>query len=186
MSLLHQTVVSAALESKAEPNSPSADSKKHERFYLEDGNVKLLLHAVLYHVHRYFFRDSTLMSGATTSPIKLTCVQSVEFDAFLAILYPSNYATCELATFEEWTSVLRLASQWGFQNIRDLAIARLKPITSAIDKVVLSHTYPFLETWAVLGYAELCARAAPLSLAEAGRLGLEGVLLVCNMRENTR
>ncbi|KAI0062467.1 hypothetical protein BV25DRAFT_633247 [Artomyces pyxidatus] len=164
---------------------------KHDRFYFEDGNVTFLVEdSVLYHVHRYLFRDSGLLKGGaqghSSSPITLKDVRSYEFDAFLSILYPLSYLTCELSTVDEWTAVLRLATDWGYTSIRDLAVARLAPIASAVDRVIFAHTYPFLAAWAVPGYAELCSRAAPLTVAEGRRLGVDDVLLVCTMRESTR
>ncbi|KAI0058444.1 hypothetical protein BV25DRAFT_1965296 [Artomyces pyxidatus] len=170
-----------------EPNT-HADSKKHERFFLEDGNVTFLVDSILYRVHRYFFRHSNLLSRAheSVSSIRLTAVQSREFDAFLAIIYPSDYNTCELTTVDEWTSVLRLATKWGFDSIRSLAVTRLEPIVSAVDKVILAHAYVFLADWALPGYTELCHRAEPLGDEEGRRLGVDDVLLVCGMRERVR
>ncbi|KAI0060587.1 hypothetical protein BV25DRAFT_946750 [Artomyces pyxidatus] len=163
---------------------------KHPRFYFEDGNTTFEVEHVLYHVHRYFFRDSNILAGATiasASPIELQGVKTREFDAFLSIIYPDgrNYKTCELTTVDEWTSVLRLATEWGFVSIRGLAVERLGVIASAVDKIVLAHAHA-LRAWLAPAYAELCVRAAPLSAAEGRRLGVEEVLLVCAMRESTR
>ncbi|KAI0058440.1 hypothetical protein BV25DRAFT_1236557 [Artomyces pyxidatus] len=162
-------------------------ARKHEKFYFEDGNVMFSSEdSVLYHLHRCFFRESGLLIDDSESPVDLRDVQSHEFDAFLAIIYPSDYLTYELTSVDEWTSVLRLATLWGFESIRILAVSRLTPVASAIDKVILAHTYEFLSDWAVPGYVELCARPEQLSLDEARRLGIEDALFVCNMRETMR
>ncbi|TFY71233.1 hypothetical protein EVG20_g1772 [Dentipellis fragilis] len=147
-----------------ENQSPRAGSEggqtyeRHQRFYFADGNVTFLVGDTLYRVHQYFFqRDSAhfanlllghpLSEAADASgPIALDDVECSEFDALLSILYPADFQECEVKTVEAWTSVLRLSTKWSFASIRKLAIDRLEPIASAIDKVVLGRTYT-IDAW---------------------------------------
>ncbi|KAI0060588.1 hypothetical protein BV25DRAFT_1807048, partial [Artomyces pyxidatus] len=167
-------VDTSSLKSGLEHSEPDVKTpEKHERFYFEDRSVSFVVDdGILYRLHRSFFEGSKLLAGTSansTLPIELKGVKSTEFDAFLSIIYPSNYKTCELSTVEEWKAVLRLASEWGFESIRELAIDRLEPIASAVDKIIVARSYDLTE-WLVPAYAELCHRPSPLSLEEHLRL----------------
>ncbi|KAA1470498.1 hypothetical protein DENSPDRAFT_702354 [Dentipellis sp. KUC8613] len=171
--------------------------EKHPRFYFDDGNVTFLVGDTLYRVHRYFFqRDSTHfanlllghpLSEATdaSGPIALDDVECNEFDALLSILYPVDFHECEVKTVDAWTAILRLSTKWSFASIRKLAIARLEPIASAVDKVVLGRTYT-IDAWLRPGFVALCERAQPLTRDEGRRLGVDDVILCVTVRESMR
>ena len=91
----------------------------------------------------------------------------------------------DLSTVDEWSSVLALSTKWNFDTIRDLAIARLLRLASAIDRIVLARTYA-IDEWLVPAYLELTKRSAPLSLAENMRLGMEAVTLLGHVRVQAR
>ncbi|KAI0058443.1 hypothetical protein BV25DRAFT_1919326 [Artomyces pyxidatus] len=147
--------------------------------------------SVLYSVDRYFFRDTGLLSrtapdGSLLTPIRLRGVQSREFDMFLSIIYPSSYSILEVITLDEWKSVLRLAVKWHFHSIRELAKERLASLVSPIDKLLLSRQYASLAEWTIPAYVALCQRAAPLSIADGRRLGVDELVRVNRMRESVR
>ncbi|KAI0058442.1 hypothetical protein BV25DRAFT_1830101 [Artomyces pyxidatus] len=164
----------------------------NERFFFKNESVLLLTEDLVeYRLNRHFFRYSCLLSGdkqddPTTSEIHLKGVSSQELDAFLSIIYPSNYKTPELVTVDEWSSVLRLATRWEFTSIGNLAIQHLSRIASDVDCIVLSRTYAALKPWAVPAYVELCRRETPLTEEEAERLSGRDVLFFYNMRETMR
>jgi len=108
----------------------------------------------------------------------------VDFDALLSILYPQNYNTLEERSFEEWTSILKLSTRWGFTSIRDLAIRCIKP-PSALQRLVVARKYD-IEQWIVPALVGLCERPEPLSLNEASLLDLEDFVLVGSVRESVR
>ncbi|THH21577.1 hypothetical protein EW146_g60 [Bondarzewia mesenterica] len=183
---------SAASEAPARDEGPQV--KKHERFFFGDGNVTFLVKDTLYRVHQYFFsRDSPhflyLISRHAheehSSTITLNNVEVHDFDAFLSVLYPSNFKTSDISTVEEWTSVLRLSQKWGFRSIRELAIERLGPISSPVDKIVLGRMFDIAH-WLTPGFAGLVERKAPLTPEEGRRLGVEDVILISTLRENAR
>ncbi|TFY75991.1 hypothetical protein EWM64_g8020 [Hericium alpestre] len=185
--------------------SPESSStyKRHERFYFDDGNIVFAVQNVLYNVHRYFFcRDSSFFSNlvnnrstsageardpsaALLKPFLLKDVQSAEFDALLCILYPLKFNECEIQTVEEWSSILRLATQWSFSSIRELAISHLDSIASPIDKIVLGRTYRDRgDAWLVPAFVDMCQRAQPLTRAEGHRLDIDDTVLVAFLRES--
>lgn len=49
----------------------------------------------------------------------------------------SEYGAYRATTVDEWSNILSLADQWGFQSIRALTIKQLGPIASDVDKIVL-------------------------------------------------
>ncbi|TFY71232.1 hypothetical protein EVG20_g1773 [Dentipellis fragilis] len=171
--------------------------EKHQTFYFADGNVTFLVGDTLYRVHRYFFqRDSAhfanLLLGRPLSeavdasgPIALHDVECSEFDALLSILYPADFHKCEVKTVDAWTAVLRLSTKWSFASIRALAIDRLEPIASAVDKVVLGRIYT-IDSWLRPGFVALCERAQPLTKDEGRRLGVDDVILIVTIREGVR
>ncbi|KAA1470500.1 hypothetical protein DENSPDRAFT_741012, partial [Dentipellis sp. KUC8613] len=117
-----------------------------------------------------------------SEPIALEDVESTEFDALLSILYPADFHECEVKTVDAWTAVLRLATKWSFTSIRKLAIDRIEPIASAVDKVVLGRTYT-INAWLRPGFVALCERVQPLTRDEGRRLGVDDVILVAAIRE---
>ncbi|TFY83748.1 hypothetical protein EWM64_g254 [Hericium alpestre] len=177
----------------------SSTYKRHDRFYFDDGNITFLVEDVLYSVHRYFFcRDSSyfvdfimnrlIPKGGNSSipfsePFVLDDVKSAEFDALLCILYPLNFDECELKTVESFTAVLRLATKWSLSSIRKLAISRLEPIASPVDKVVLGRTY-CVDAWLLPGFIAICQRHQPLTRDEGRRLGVDDAVLVACLRES--
>ncbi|KAA1470547.1 hypothetical protein DENSPDRAFT_705962 [Dentipellis sp. KUC8613] len=173
--------------------SPNEGYKNHERFYFEDGNVVFNVRGVLYCVHRYFFRrDSpyfrTLFERSTSTDTAITLdddVECSEFEAFLSILYPAEFHKCEIQTVEAWTSVLRLSTEWSFPSIRILAIDRLGPIASPVNKVVHGRTYG-IDAWIRPGLIALCDREQPLSKDEGVKLGVSDILLIMTIREGLR
>ncbi|KAI0045519.1 hypothetical protein FA95DRAFT_1573742 [Auriscalpium vulgare] len=157
---------------------------KHERFYYEDGTVNFLVEGFLYQLHRYLFRGSSILAS-DEKVVKLVGVRSSEFDAFLSVMYPTRYDRNDPSTVEEWTAVLRLASEWQFSSIRELAIQQLTPIASAVDNIVLGHEYG-LDDWLIRGYVDLCLKPSPpLAIEEAQRLSTQDIIMVFNMREST-
>lgn len=91
----------------------------------------------------------------------------------------------DIIKVDDWASVLRLATRWGFSSFRALALDELEPIAPALDKLVLSHELNISE-WLLSSYTSLCLRPAPLTLAEAERLQMADVVLVFTVRENLK
>jgi len=167
----------------------------HSRFFFDGGNITFLVGGILYRVHRYFFyRDSSefrsrlspLDTQAPSSPviIPLEDVKSVDFDAFLSVLYPLNFNALEEHSFEEWSSILDLSTRWGFTSIRELAIRCVDP-PCPLHRLILARKYS-IEQWVLPSLLELCERPQPLSLDEARLMDLEDVVLVGFVRQTIR
>jgi hypothetical protein len=90
-----------------------------------------------------------------------------------------------ISTLAEWTSVLHLASTWGFESIRALAIRELRPLASAVDRIVLGRRYG-IDDWLPDALTALCQRAAPLSAEEAEHMSKEDILRIFQAREQAR
>ncbi|KAJ6593221.1 hypothetical protein B0H19DRAFT_916388 [Mycena capillaripes] len=174
---------------------------EHPRFFFTDGTVIFLVEKTLYKVHRYFFeRDSAIFASMFTlpsaagerpegevveNPIVLEGVTTVDFDRFLSILYPLNFATRDIVSADEWTSVLSLASRWEFTSLRELAMQHLFAITSAVDRISLAHRFD-IPGWLVPAYTEVCERKDPLTLAEGRLLGLDDTICIAQVRHMIR
>ncbi|KAJ6491612.1 hypothetical protein C8R47DRAFT_434771 [Mycena vitilis] len=174
---------------------------EHPRFFFSDGTIIFLVEKILYRVHRYFFeRDSAIFASMFTlpsavgerpegevveNPIVLEGVAAVDFDRFLAVMYPMNFATRDIASAEEWTSVLSLASRWEFVSLRELAMQHLFAVTSAVQRIALGRRYD-IPGWLVPAYTEVCERKEPLTLAEGRLLGLDDAIRIGQVRHTIR
>ena len=91
-------------------------------------------------------------------------------------------------TCDEWTAVLRLATLWRFERVRELAATRLHKLADPVMKILLygdaRNELP-AEQWLVPAVRVLVERkeAPGMSVAEARRLGTERVLQVFTVRE---
>ncbi|TRM68876.1 hypothetical protein BD626DRAFT_2009 [Schizophyllum amplum] len=175
-----------------EPRVLSANHHELHRFYLRDGNVKFELDdGKLYNVHRYFFEThapqfaAEHMRGRQFESIKLRDVSSVDFERFLSMIYPTELGKCDLQTVDEWTSVLRLASQWSINSLRSLAIREIEPKASPVDKVVIAREF-HLKSWLLPAFTDICDASEWLNHDEAERLGLSTVVDIGRIREQQR
>ncbi|KAJ7099364.1 hypothetical protein B0H15DRAFT_771074, partial [Mycena belliarum] len=155
----------------------------------------------LYRVHRYFFeRDSAIFASmfslpspagerpegeVVENPIVLEGVPALDFDRFLSILYPLDFAAREVFSADEWTSVLSLATRWEFASLRALALRHLAAATSAVERIALGRRYDVPE-WLVPAYTDVCERKDPLTLAEGRLLGIEDVICIGQVRHCIR
>ncbi|KAI0262198.1 hypothetical protein BC834DRAFT_829324, partial [Gloeopeniophorella convolvens] len=85
---------------------------------------------------------------------------------------------------EEWTSILRLSTRWGFASIRDLAIRSIEPPTP-YDRLLLARKYT-IDQWITPTLVAMCGRDEPLTLDEARLMELEDVVLIGSVRECVR
>ncbi|KZP27875.1 hypothetical protein FIBSPDRAFT_817855 [Athelia psychrophila] len=170
---------------------PEAKATRHSQYYFKDGNIVFLIEEVLYNVHRYFFeRDSThfrsilesIQGADEQNPIVLPDVSCSHFDEFLAILYPTDFRRPTEKTAAQWTSVLHLAAEWGFESIQLLAIDNLTATAIPIDKIVLGRRYGIAD-WLPGAYEAVCTRADPLTVEEGLRLGVEDIIKISSARQ---
>ncbi|KAJ7496622.1 hypothetical protein FB451DRAFT_1208266 [Mycena latifolia] len=197
------TLQHPVLESRSHLDASARQRRFHEhpRFFFPDGTVIFLVERTLYRVHRYFFeRDSAIFASmfslpsaagerpegeVVENPIVLEGVAAADFDRFLSILYPIDFKTRDIASAEEWTSVLSLATRWEFTSLRELALQHLFLLTSAVDRIALGRRHD-VPDWLVPAYTEVCERKDPLTLAEGRLLGLEDVIGIGQVRHCIR
>lgn len=80
------------------------------------------------------------------------------------------------------SAILKLAAEWKFESIRFLAISKLAPIASPIDKIILGRKYN-VEFWLHHAYIAVCMRPEPLTREEGRRLGVDDVIDICAIRQ---
>jgi hypothetical protein len=97
----------------------------------------------------------------------------------------SEFGKYSLTKLDEWTSVLHLASKWGFESICSLALREVLPLASPVDKIVLGRKYGFVDCLTP-AFVAVCARAEPLSLAEAEKMSNADVTRIFQARERAR
>ncbi|KAF4620306.1 hypothetical protein D9613_001082 [Agrocybe pediades] len=103
--------------------------------------------------------DGTSVEGSNRDhPIVLEGVKSSDFRIFLRILYPFMVQS-EVSEYDEWISVLHLATMWDFKKIRATAINRLQsdffPQKGAAEKISVGRKYRVVD-WVKDGYKTLC------------------------------
>jgi hypothetical protein len=81
--------------------------------------------------------------------------------------------------------VLKLSRCFGFTSMRKLAIRRLFPITSHIDKIVLALQYD-IGDWLPQAYADVCEADHLPSAEDIRRLGFEVFVKIARAREAFR
>ncbi|KZT27201.1 hypothetical protein NEOLEDRAFT_1131230 [Neolentinus lepideus HHB14362 ss-1] len=170
----------------------STGAKVHDHYFFDDGTVTFMVERTLFRVHRFFFeRDSALFRDqllthpevrSGDSIVELKDCTALDFERFLGVLYPNAFNQHTATTLEEWSSILALSAQWGFESIRLLAIREVFPLASSIDRVALGLKYD-IKDWLLDAYLDICLRRDPISDDEAERLGAKDVARVSRLRE---
>ncbi|KIL60487.1 hypothetical protein M378DRAFT_31798, partial [Amanita muscaria Koide BX008] len=115
-------------------------------------------------------------------PYTLKDVKQIDFDRLLACLYPHTLLVEEAKTSEEWTSILKLASKWGFESLQSRAIRELKgTLNTPVDMVAFGRQYDIPEIL-LPGYATLCQSNVPLTYEEGLHLGMKDVVDIYRIR----
>jgi hypothetical protein len=86
---------------------------------------------------------------------------------------------------DEWISVLKLANLWDFIEVRNLAIEQLTSYAGSLDcieRILFARKFD-VSAWLQSGYVELARRKAVVSAEEAGKIGWETALQICQLRE---
>ncbi|KAH9485700.1 hypothetical protein JR316_0002612 [Psilocybe cubensis] len=172
-------------------NNTYPSSKK---YWFSDATVVFRVEDCLYRVHRHFFdRHSDTLSRmlATywfdpTNHVFLPDVKKIEFERLLSIFYPTDLTKPDITTVSGWTSILALGQKWQMIQIKALAIQKLGPLTTAVEKIAIAKKYSFGSNheWLLPAYTELCSRRSPLTLEEAEELDLPTVIKVWEVQNS--
>jgi hypothetical protein len=91
------------------------------------------------------------------------------------------------ATVEEWTSILKLAHQWDFIGVKELALRELEQLViPPLRKIVIYHSYAIDRRLLQAAYTAFAIRDEPITIEEGQELGLETALQLARAREFVR
>lgn len=91
------------------------------------------------------------------------------------------------ASVEEWTSILKLAHQWDFIEVKALATRELENLSiPPLRKVVLYQKYAIDRSLLKPALTALTIRDEPLAIEEGREMGLETALDLAKAREIAR
>jgi hypothetical protein len=189
----------------ANTNSSVENSLRHRGgYYIEGADLIIRVENTLFRVHRYFFtRDSAFFrdklpqppsSGDFTGtqgssdkiPLVLDDASKVDFERLLWVFYNPKYSLYD-ADVDEWTSILKLAHQWDFIEVKQLAIRELEALSiPSIQKVVLYQTYEVNKDLLQPAFIALATRDDPITIDEGREIGLETALQLARARELAR
>jgi hypothetical protein len=93
-----------------------------------------------------------------------------------------DYNVSSLTARDDWASVLHIASEFGFDSIRRLAVRNLFPLASPVDKIVFGHRYGIPE-WLLDAYVAVCTRSEPMTQEEGDALGVKDIIQISRFRE---
>ncbi|KAL1679061.1 hypothetical protein EV122DRAFT_210872 [Schizophyllum commune] len=174
-------------EAILQSSTDSTPKRESHRFYLEDGNLELELDdGTLYNVHRYFFKKyapafgELYLDGATEKPVRVPKVASLDLDRYF------EPGSCDICTVEEWTSILRLATAWSVPSLRQLAIRKIEPKATPVDKIVIAREFDLGEKWLLPAFTDICSAPHWLDYEDAQRLDMRTVVELARIREGSR
>lgn len=139
-----------------------------------------------------------------SQPFVLEDTLHVDFERFLWVFYnpwvSHFYASFLLlilnnvrkyslydATIEEWTSILKLAHQWDFFGVKELALRELEQLViPPLQKIVIYHSYAIDRSLLLAAYTAFAVRDEPITMEEGEELGLDTVIQLVRAREFVR
>jgi hypothetical protein len=98
-------------------------------------------------------------------------------------LFIRDLSEPEIKSVEEWTSILSVATNWSFTQLRKRAINMLSTKANAVQRITIARRYNVKEL-AYAGYEELCMRSQPVPLQDAEELGLKTVLKIWEAQQD--
>lgn len=111
---------------------------------------------------------------------------------FHRLVFPtntSNFRKYSLydATVEEWTSILKLAHNWDFLGVKELALRELEQLViPPLQKIVIYHSYGIDRSLLQAAYTAFAVRDEPITIEEGKELGLETAIQLARAREFVR
>ncbi|KAH0830149.1 hypothetical protein J3R83DRAFT_1497 [Lanmaoa asiatica] len=173
---------------------------KHASFYID--TVTFRVEDCLFKVPREpfekestAFRDMFLLptgdphkeeGKSDDNPIHLGCIKKDEFEQLLSVLLYRTHGTSQKSLPEntQWVSILRLATLWGFDTIRQAAIDHLKVTSPPASRIAIGKTFDLdFESWSLPAMHEIVRRHDPINVEEAQHMGLDTTLKLASVRE---
>jgi len=190
------------MTSAVSPNPAAERVVRSVDHYITGGDVVFRVENTLFRVHRYFFtRDSALFreklphppppgeftkGSSDSNPFVLEDTLRIDFERLLWVFYNPQYDIYD-GSVEVWTSILKLAHQWEFVEVKAFALRELeKHHIPALEKIILYHTHDINRNLLQEAYAALTVREQAITIEEGRVLGLETALLLAQAREKAR
>jgi len=169
----------------------------HPEYYLSDGSISFLTAGILFRIHRSFLeRESEVFrelfahaaeddpqSGTDARPFTLD-VSPDEFSQLLWVWYDREYSYRQQSK-ENWLIILRLATRWRFDKIRELAIRELEFLElPPAERISIYNEHGIDGERLLASYVELCKSPTVPSEADARLLQMEALIHVLQARED--
>lgn len=123
---------------------------RHSTYWLEGGDLHIIIHNVAFRIHRYFFeRESAIFRNIFEEANGPFCsypdgstfekalifdeVTPIAFANFLWVFYNPSYSLYNTASREQWLSILRCAELWVFPEVRALCFRELSALDDAMS-----------------------------------------------------
>ncbi|KAJ2918269.1 hypothetical protein MD484_g2133, partial [Candolleomyces efflorescens] len=120
---------------------------------------------------------------STSNAIIELDVGANDFRNFLKALHPRYPEQTLDLSKSEWLSVLRLSTEWYFNDFRKRAIENLTALTlDPVDRVDLGTQFN-VSSWLKTGFRELVTRMDIITVEDARRIGLETAIKVYGIRD---
>ncbi|KIM59313.1 hypothetical protein SCLCIDRAFT_50666, partial [Scleroderma citrinum Foug A] len=149
------------------------------QYYLRDGNITFLAEGLLFRVHRYFFGREFKLSLIW----EMVQTRSDHFAKFLWVWYNPRY-TYSNQPKDTWLIILTLATPWGFDSMRELAVRQLERLSlGPIDKIALYMEHKIDGRLLIPSYIGLCKSPTLPSFDDGQRLTMKTVLRLAAARE---
>jgi len=175
---------------------------RHADYYIHGGDIIFRVEDTLFRVHRFFFtRESAFFrsklphppppgeftkGSSDVHPLVLEGTLEADFERFLWVFYNPKYSLYHAST-EEWTSILKLAHQWSFDGVKDLALRELERLEiPPLRKIVIYQSYGVDRRLLQNAFTALAIRDKPMTIEEGQELGLETVIQLARARELVR
>ncbi|KAI0002398.1 hypothetical protein BJV74DRAFT_815595 [Russula compacta] len=190
------------MASAVTPNPTGERIVRNNDYYLQGGDVVFRVENNLFRVHRYFFtRDSAFFrerlphppppgeftkGSSDNNPFVLEDTFKVDFERLLWVFYNPKYSIYD-GSVEEWSSILKLAHQWEFIEVKAFALRELEQLEMpALQKIILYHTHDINRNLLLEAYTALAVRDESITIEEGRQLGLETALMLAHVREVAR
>ncbi|KAF8593196.1 hypothetical protein BDV93DRAFT_588022 [Ceratobasidium sp. AG-I] len=155
-------------------------------FDLGDGDLHLTINGATLETHKFLIkRFAGLKPRINNDTITLEFGEPglETFRDALKILYASVIQGPFNFDHTTLISALLLATKYDFPALRIFAISKLENAKlNAVERIRLAREFD-IPSWEEPAYLEICERDEPLTMPEAGVLGLEAVLYVGVVRE---
>ncbi|KAF8802657.1 hypothetical protein BYT27DRAFT_6758326 [Phlegmacium glaucopus] len=174
---------------------------QHNEYFLDGGDLYLVVAHTLFRVHSYFFlRESQIFRDIMTAPVPVGQVRQggidsaaimvkgvtvEEFAKFLWVFYNKVYGVHN-ATLPEWLAILKLAQEYQFPEVKRLATSKLEAFEMPIaERIALYQNHMVDPMYLVPLYVKLCKRDEGPSDDETAIMGIKTSLIIFRAREKS-